>query len=90
MEKLKVYLTKDADGIVKAFYGKRPKLNTNGIHGNFWEIPLSEWDGTCHFDIISETGAYYFSNVLLKLFGNVIKNLPTDKPTIFTLKAYGK
>lgn len=90
MEKLKVYLTKDADGMVKAFYGKRPKLNTHGIHGDFWEIPLSEWDGTCHFDIISETGAYYFSNVLFKLFGNVIKNLPTDKPTIFTLKAYGK
>ena len=56
---MKLYITKDFDGIGKAFYGKKPTFNENDGNG-FWEIPLSEWDDSCGYDIITVTGAYYY------------------------------
>lgn len=86
---MKVYITKDEDGHVKCFYGKKPKLNTNGIHGAFWEIPLSEWDDTCGYDYISQSGAYYYSIVLLKMFTGIDKIIDyTDEPLEYEIEVF--
>ena len=39
----------------------------------FWEIPLSEWDDSCGFDIITPTGVYYYSNVLTKMLKGIVE-----------------
>ena len=77
---MKLYITKDFDGIGKAFYGKKPTFNENGGDG-CWEIPLSEWDENCGFDIITPTGAYYYSYVLTKMLKDVVERQKwTDEP----------
>ena len=69
---MKLYITKDFDGIGKAFYGKKPTFEENGGDG-FWHIPLSEQDDSCGYDIITVTGAYYYSNVLTKMLKDIVE-----------------
>ena len=77
---MKLYITKDVDGIAKAFYGKKPTFNKNDGYG-FWNIPSSEWDESCGYDIITESGAYYYSNVLTKMLKYVVERQKwTDEP----------
>ena len=77
---MKLFITKDFDGIGKAFYGKKPTFNENGGDGS-WEIPLSEWDENCGFDIITPTRAYYYSYVLTKMLKDVVERQKwTDEP----------
>ena len=77
---MKLFITKDFDGIGKAFYGKKPTFNENGDDG-CWEIPLSEWDDSCGFDIITPTGAYYYSHILTKMLKDIVERQKwTDEP----------
>ena len=77
---MKLFITKDFDGIGKAFYGKKPTFEENDGNG-FWEIPLSEWDESCGYDIITVTGAYYYSSVLTKM----LKMLLSDRNGMMSL-----
>ena len=46
----------------------------------FWEIPLSEWDDSCGFDIITATSAYY-SHVFTKILKDIVERQKwTDEP----------
>jgi len=83
-----VYITKDNK--IKAFYGKKPKLNMEALNEDyFWEIPYEERDGeNCGYDIISQSGTYYFSDVLLELFNHVGEQIKwNDEPKMYNLTA---
>ena len=69
---MKLFITKDFDGIGKAFYGKKPTFEENDGNG-FWNIPLSEWDENCGFDIITPTGAYFYSRILTKMLKDIVE-----------------
>ena len=77
---MKLFITKDFDGIAKAFYGKKPTFNENDGDG-FQEIPLSEWDDSCGYDIITVNGASYYSNILTKMLKDIVERQKwTDEP----------
>ena len=74
---MKLFITKDFDGMGKAFYGKKPTFNENDGDG-FWHIPHSEWDDSCGYDIITVTGAYYYSNILTKMLKDIVERQKWD------------
>lgn len=75
--KMKLYITKDFDGTAHAFYGKKPTFDENDGNG-FWDIPLSEWDDSCGFDIITINRASYYSNVLTKMLKDIVERQKWD------------
>ena len=77
---MKLFITKDFDGIGKAFYGKKPTFEENDGDG-FWHIPLSEQDDSCGYDIITVNGASYYSNILTKMLKDIVERQKwTDEP----------
>ena len=44
----------------------------------FWHIPLSEWADSCGYDIITVTGAYYYSTVLTKMLKDIVERQKWD------------
>ena len=77
---MKFYITKDFDGVGKAFYGKKPTFNENDGDG-FWHIPHSEWDDSCGYEILTVTGPYYYSYVLPKMLKDIVERQKwTDEP----------
>lgn len=82
---LKVYVTKGEDGIVKVCFGEKPVMRTTGFYGCYWEHKNGG-----HFDIITEQGAYWYSNVLKELFKDIAPKVKYDKPLVFTISAEEK
>ena len=39
---------------------------------------MSEWDDSCGYDIITVTGAYYYSNVLTKMLKDIVERQKWD------------
>ena len=77
---MKLYIVKDFDGTAHAFYGKKPTFDENDGNG-FWDIPLSEWDDSCGYDIITVNGASYYSNILTKMLKDIVERQKwTDEP----------
>ena len=63
-----------------SIYGKKPTFEENDGNG-FWNISLSEWDESCGFDIITPTGAYFYSSILTKMLKDVVERQKwTDEP----------
>lgn len=79
---LKVYVTKNSDGIVKVWFGKKPVMYTTGFNEIYWQQSSG-----VNYDIITEQGAYYYSEVLKELFKGIAPNVKCDKPLVFILSA---
>ena len=77
---MKLYITKDFDGIGKAFYGKKPTFEENDGNG-FWHIPYSEWDDSCGYEILTVNSTYYYSYALPKMLKDIVERQKwTDEP----------